>query len=181
MKNTYLDYCRVKKIFDKGYGFLTSLYFSENVFFHFSKVKDPTVKKNLEKLNRGAVYLFYTSELVKGKRRVDKIWLELKEVDSKLLPPFVLRIIEELGKSKINIFELAHVVFLLRQAGVLNKNQFERVLNAATVKRIPTSIIPMLLEDEKEKIGDLDEIIEAFQGNKLSYSEVVKQILEIVS
>ncbi|MBU1101465.1 MAG: cold shock domain-containing protein [Bacteroidetes bacterium] len=178
MKEEYLDYCRVKKIFDKGYGFLTSLYFPENVFFHFSKIKDPTVKKELEKLNRGAVYLFYTSEAVKGKRRVDKIWFDLKDVEPSLINPFVMKIIAELDESKINIFELTHVIFLLRQAGVLNKNQFEKVLNAATVRKIPTAIIPMLTKNELEKIGNLDELIEMMQDDNLSYSGLIKIIVE---
>ncbi|MDZ7767029.1 MAG: hypothetical protein U5K00_21870 [Melioribacteraceae bacterium] len=37
-----LDYCRVKKIFDKGFGFLSSLYHKENVFFHFSGIRRST-------------------------------------------------------------------------------------------------------------------------------------------
>ena len=105
-----LDYCRVKKIFEKGFGFLSSLYYPENVFFHFSKIRNEETREKLENLKRGDVYLFYTSELKNRKRRVVKIWLDLKQVPPRLLPKFITRIIAEFYEGRLNIFELAHVV-----------------------------------------------------------------------
>lgn len=180
MNLEYLDYCRVKKIFEKGFGFLTSLYFPENVFFHFSKIKDPVIKEKLEKLKRGEVYLFYTSKSVNGKRRVDRIWLSLKEVDQKLIPPFTLRIIEELSDSRINIFELAHVVLLLREAGHLNQNKFEKILNAATVKKFPNAVTKMLLPAEVKKIDDLHKLIDDVDNGTIRYDHFIEEILKIV-
>lgn len=177
MNNEYLDYCRVKKIFEKGFGFLTSLYFPENVFFHFSKIKDPEVKEKLEKLKRGEVYLFYTSKSVKGKRRVDKIWLEVKDIDPKLIPPFTNRIIEECSDPKINIFELAHVVQLLRLSGNINQNQFEKILNSERVKRIPKSIISMLSHNEIEMFDDLPKFIDEISEGKTNYIELNRLLL----
>ena len=177
MNNEYLDYCRVKKIFEKGFGFLTSLYFPENVFFHFSKIKDPVVKEKLEKLKRGEVYLFYTSKSVKGKRRVDKIWLDVKDIDPKLIPPFIRRIIEEFNDSKINIFELAHVVQLLRLNGKITKNQFEKILNSERVKRIPKSIISMLSKEEIEMFDDLQKLIDDVTDGKINYNVLTDQVL----
>lgn len=180
MSVEYLDYCRVKKIFEKGFGFLTSLYFPENVFFHFSKIKDPTVKEKLEKLKRGEVYLFYTSKSVNGKRRVDKIWLSIKEADQKLIPAFTQKIIEELNDSMINIFELAHVVLLLREAGQVNKNQFEKILNAATVKKFPNAVTKMLLPNELEKFNDLPKLIDNVDNGTISTDKFVEEILKTV-
>lgn len=176
----YLDYCRVKKIFEKGFGFLTSIYFEENVFFHFSKIKDDSVKSKLEELKRGEVYLFYTSKSVKGRRRTDKIWFDLKEVDKKLIPQFVFRIIEELDGGKINIFELANVVFLLREAGLLKRNQFEKILFRNSVIKIPSSIIAMLSMKEKNKIPELENLIDDVRENKLNHKVLVEKILEII-
>ncbi|MFC2082214.1 cold shock domain-containing protein [Bacteroidota bacterium] len=178
MNAEYLDYCRVKKIFEKGFGFLTSLYYEENVFFHFSKIKDPAVKEKLEKLKRGEVYLFYTSKSVKGKRRVDKIWIDIKDIDKTLIPPFTIRIIEELGESKINIFELAHVVLLLSEAGHINKNQFERILNTGRVKRFPSSIIKMLSPNEVEMFDDLEKSIDEAGTSETSYAELTQLVLK---
>ena len=176
----FLDYCRVKKIFEKGFGFLTSIYYKENVFFHFSKIKDEKVRAKLEKLKRGEVYLFYTSESVKGKRRTEKIWLDLKDVDAKLIPAFILRIIEEFGGSKINIFELAHVVFLLREAKLLNSNQFEKILRSKSVRKIPSSVKSMLSADEKERIDNIEELINNVAEEKNTHDEFVEVILKNV-
>ncbi|RJP59086.1 MAG: hypothetical protein C4543_07255, partial [Ignavibacteriales bacterium] len=81
-----LDYCRVKKISEKGYGFLTSLYYSENVFFHFNGIKDPVVKDKLEKMKRGEIYFYFTSTAKNNKRRVYKLWLDISEVEKELIP-----------------------------------------------------------------------------------------------
>ena len=178
MNAEYLDYCRVKKIFEKGFGFLTSLYYEENVFFHFSQIKNPAVKRKLEKLKRGEVYLFYTSKSVKGKRRVDKIWIDINDVDKKLIPPFVIKLIEELGESRINIFELAHVVLLLRESRHINKNQFERILNSRRVKRFPSSIIKMLSPNEIEIFDNLEKLIDDAGTAGLSYAELTQLVLK---
>ena len=104
-----LDFCRIKKIFDKGFGFLTSLYYQENVFFHFSIIKDEAAKEKLEKLQRGEIYVYFTSRLKDGKRKVSRLWLDITKVDKSLLPKFKFRIIEELNSGRTNLFELAHV------------------------------------------------------------------------
>jgi cold shock CspA family protein len=180
MSMEYLDFCRVKKIFEKGFGFLSSIYFEENVFFHFSKIKDRDTKEKLEKLKRGVVYIFYTSKNEKGKRKVDKIWLDIKDTDPKLIPPFILKIIDELNGSKTNIFELAHVVFLLREAGCMTKSQFEKVLCAVTLTRIPSSIIKMLSQSEVGLFDDLEKLIDDVGNGKLSHNELVELVLEKV-
>jgi cold shock CspA family protein len=180
MNVEYLDYCRVKKIFEKGFGFLSSIYFEENVFFHFSKIKDRDTKEKLEKLKRGAVYLFYTSKNEQGKRKVDKIWLDINDVDPKLIPSFTIRIIEELNGSKINIFELAHVVYLLREAGSINRSQFEKVLCSVTLKRIPSSIIKMLSQSEVKLFKDFNKLIDDVGRGRMSYKELTELVLEKV-
>jgi len=62
-ENVVLDFCRIKKIFDKGFGFLSSLYHQENVFFHFSKIKDKEKRQSLFDLKRGIISVFFTSKI----------------------------------------------------------------------------------------------------------------------
>ena len=62
MEKELLDFCRVKKIFEKGFGFLSSINYPQDVFFHFSKIKDEKVREELEKLKRGeCLYFLYLS------------------------------------------------------------------------------------------------------------------------
>ena len=49
----------------------------QDVFFHFSKIKDEKVREELEKLKRGTVYIFYTSHVENNKRKVSRMWLEV--------------------------------------------------------------------------------------------------------
>jgi hypothetical protein len=115
--------------------------------------------------------------LVNGKRRTDKIWLELKNVDVKLLPAFIQRIIEEFGGSKINIFELAHVVFLLREAKLMNDNQFEKILRSKSVKKIPSVVKSMLNKVEQKSVNNLDELINNAAEEKITFDEFVAGVL----
>ena len=174
----YLDFCRVKKIFDRGFGFLTSIYFEEDVFFHFSKIKDKEIKEKLHELKRGVVYLFYTSRSSDGKRKVEKIWLDLKDVDGRLIPPFTLKIIEGFNGGRTNIYELAHVVLSLREAGFMNRNEFQRLLNTSSVRKIPSVIIPMLNESEKGNIEELEKLVEKAAESMSDYHQLCELLLQ---
>ena len=143
-----LDFCRIKKIFDKGFGFLTSLYYQENVFFHFSNIKDEAAKEKLVNLQRGEIYIYYTSRLKEGKRKVSRLWLDINSVDKHLLPKFKFRIIEEFNSGRTNLFELAHVVKQLRINNLLNEGEFNKVLRSVKVVKIPSSVAAMLTDSE---------------------------------
>jgi len=172
-----LDFCRVKKIFDKGFGFLSSLYYEEDIFFHFSKVKDKEEREKLENLKRGEVYAFYTSELIKEKRKVSSIWTNLKEVKGSLIPDFTNKIISELTDGKTNLFEVAHVVKLMNTNNLLSIKDFEKILLAPKTVKNP-SIIGSMIAEEKQK--DINEILELLKEKKIPHVKSVKEILKIL-
>ncbi len=173
----FLDFCRVKKIFDKGFGFLKSIYFEQDAFFHFSKVKDKEVKEKLEELKRGVVYVFYTSQASGNKRRVKKLWFDLGKVDQHLIPPFAEKIIDCFNGSRTNPYELAHVVMLLRNAELFNRNQFEKLFYTSGIKRIPSVLISMLNDDEKTRFEDLENLCDKAGESGSSYQELKTLLL----
>ena len=158
-----LDFCRVKKIFDKGFGFLTSIYFEENVFFHFSKIRDREVIETLQNMKRGVVYVFYTSIEFEGKRKVKRLWTDLKKVDTRLLPTFTEKIIEEFENGKTNMFETAYVIKLLREASYIDIKTFLKILKLPKLKKTPSVVKTMITEDEIKKIKNHDNLIEEIQ------------------
>jgi cold shock CspA family protein len=177
-ENELLDFCRIKKIFDKGFGFFTSLYYKENVFFHFSKIKDEAAKEKLENLQRGEIYVYFTSRLKEGKRKVSRIWLDIKDADAELLPKFKYRIIEELNSGRTNIFELAYVIKQLRINNLLNDGEFNKVLRSAKVVKIPSSVAAMLTEPELELFEGGSEFFKSYNSKKPLHEEWVSHIFE---
>ena len=179
-----LDFCRVKKIFDKGFGFLSSINYRRDVFFHFSKIKDPAVKEDLNKLKRGLFYIFYTSKEVDGKRKVARMWLDLKNVPEYLIPGFVFKIIDELNDGRTNPFELAYVVKELRKLDYLSAKDFELVLGAKKILNNPSVVIQMLSDEEKNLFEDIskyfDDITERKVDTELWTSEVLNKLYEDV-
>lgn len=174
----YLDFCRVKKIFDKGFGFLKSIYFDQDAFFHFSKVRDKEVKEKLEELKRGVVYVFYTSETSGNKRKVKKLWFDINKVDANLIPPFTEKIIDSFNGSRTNPYELAHVVKLLRESGNINKNQFEKLFYTSSIRRIPSILLSMLTEIEKKQFEEYEELFESSTDNQEELSRLKSLMLD---
>ncbi|MBL1212482.1 MAG: cold shock domain-containing protein [Ignavibacteriae bacterium] len=175
-----LDFCRVKKIFDKGFGFLSSINYRRDVFFHFSKIKDQSVKDELNKLKRGLFYIFYTSKAVGEKRKVARMWLDLKNVPDDLIPAFVFKIIDELNEGRTNPFELAYVVKELRKLNYLNAKDFELVLNSKKILNNPSIAIKMLNDNEYELFDDVhnyfDEITEKKIDTKIWTETVLNKL-----
>ncbi len=174
-----LDYCRVKKIFDKGFGFLKSLYHDENVFFHFSRIKDEEVKRKLEKLERGEVYLFYTSYLRGNKRRADKIWLELSDVDKNLIPSFADKITDEFIYGKTNPFEVAHVIKLLRENKYFSLEKFRKILSSAKLQKTPSILKGMLTENEQS--NEIDNLISQLEIDSIAKDKWVEEIINEIN
>ena len=179
--NELLDYCRVKKIFDKGFGFLSSLYFTEPVFFHFNKVKDPDIKEKLEKLKRGEVYFFYTSIMHNGKRKVLKLWLDVKDIEITLIPDFIKRIIEEINIGQTNIFELAYVIKQLRKNNFISDKMFEEILNSKKILKTPSAIKSILNDNELSLNNNLDDLIDKLESKKITETEWVDLMMEYLS
>lgn len=173
-----LDFCRVKKIFERGFGFLSSLYYEENVFFHFNKIKNEEAKSKLENLKRGEVYLFYTSEPKGEKRRAVDVWLDLKKVDQKLLPDFVNKIIETFEIGKTNPFELAHVVKMLREDKYLSEDNFKKILLSQRFLRNPSIVKAMFNEDELGRFPKLDAELDKLEEEKISGEDFAEMILK---
>lgn len=174
----HLDFCRVKKIFDKGFGFLSSIYFEENIFFHFSKVRDKAVRESLQNMKRGVVYVFYTSEPVDDKRKVKKLWTDISKVDTRLIPNFVEKVIEELQDGSTNIFETAHVIKLLREAELITKENFIKILELSRITKTPTIIEPILTQEEINKFDNYEKLIEDIKNSRIEKNKWIETILE---
>ncbi len=171
-----LDYCRVKKISEKGYGFLTSLYFAQNVFFHFNGIKDPVVKEKLEKMKRGEVYFFFTSTMRKDKRRVNKLWLDIAEAESELLPDFVNKITEEFINGRTNPFEVSYVIKQLRENELLGTDNFNKILISEKLLKTPSILLAMLTENELKVRAKFEELVSQLEANTITKDEWAKKI-----
>ncbi len=146
-----LDFCRIKKIFDKGFGFLTSLYHQENVFFHFSKIKDEQMRKSLLELKRGVISVFFTSTISNGQRKVEKVWLNIAEVPEDLLPNFIERLILELNDGVTNPFEIIGALNQLKQIGKLSTQNLENIISSKKIVKNPSILNKLLTIDEQKE------------------------------
>lgn len=175
-----LDFCRVKKIFDKGFGFLTSLYYKEPVFFHFNKVKDAYVKEKLENLERGEVYFFYTSIMNKGKRKVYKLWLDVKDIDKSLINDFIERILAELNNGSINMFELTHVLKLFRMENLLKSEQIIKAVSSTKLLRTPTAVLTIFNDGEVEKKEKLEGLLTQYENKSISPKQWIAETTKLL-
>lgn len=157
-----LDFCRVKKINEKGFGFLKSIYYPNDIFFHFSQIKKEDFLDKLNKMKRGDFLLYFTSKLLPdNKRKVDKLWYELKQVPENLIQSFKIKITTEFNTGTINVFDLLFVFNDLKMNGYISEEDLIKILNSQKIKNLPTVILPYLDEEEFEilkKILDFDSI-----------------------
>ncbi|MBU0473368.1 MAG: cold shock domain-containing protein [Bacteroidetes bacterium] len=144
-----LDFCRIKKIFDKGFGFLTSLYHQENVFFHFSKIKDKEKRQSLFDLKRGVISVFFTSKISDGQRKVDKVWLNIAEVPENLLANFIERLILELNDGVTNPFEIIDALNQLNQIGKLTEQNLKEIISSKKIVKNPSILNKLLSTDNR--------------------------------
>jgi cold shock CspA family protein len=177
MEKELLDFCRIKKIFDKGFGFLSSINYSQDAFLHFSKIKDDKIREELEKLKRGAVYIFYTSLAKDNKRKVARMWLSLKNVPTYLISEFKLKILNEFNEGKTNVFELTYVIKELRDLKYFNRNEFRLILKSKKVQSNPSVIKQMLNDDELGNFEDIDRYFNSMQDRKILDDVRIGEIL----
>lgn len=175
-----LDYCRVKKISEKGYGFLTSIHYHQNVFFHFNGIKDPDVKEKLEKQKRGALYFFYTSKPHKERRRIHKLWLDISDVEPDLIPVFVENITKEFILGKTNPFEVAYVIKQLRENDFLGNDNLSKIISSPKMLKTPSILLAMLKESESKNKDKIEELISELEADKLNRNEWIKKIPELL-
>lgn len=146
-----LDFCRVKKINEKGFGFLKSLIYPEDVFFHFSQITKEEIKEKLDKMKRGDFFLYFISKKTnEGKRKVFKLWYNLKDVPKHLLSDFVNLVINKFYDDKINVFDLLYAFGEFRQVYELKEADLIRIFNSKKIQHNPTTILPYLNYHEYE-------------------------------
>lgn len=150
-----LDFCRVKKIDEKGFGFLRGVVYPEDIFFHFSQIKKEEFLEKLNHLKRGDFFLYFTSRLrPDGKRKVEEIWYSLEEVPVSYISDFTQRIINLFGESRTNLYDLLHVVNEMKAMGYIRTPEMDMILESSKVLSLPTTIVPHLNEDELKTLLD---------------------------
>lgn len=176
-----LDYCRVKKIFDKGFGFLTSLHYDGYVFFHFNMVKDKAVKEKLEKMKRGDIYFYFISTLKDGKRKVSRLWLDISAVDKELLPGFADRITGEFISGATNPYEVAYVTKQLRENEYLNDGNLRMLLSSDKLLKNPSILKAFLRESEAGKLSNAESLIEQLELKRIEKDEWVEKVFALLT
>ncbi len=150
-----LDFCRVKKIFEKGFGFLSSLYHKENVFFHFSKIKDEEKHELLTTLKRGVVSVFFTSKFANGKRKVDQVWLNVEDIPKRFLVDFIDRLILELNNGQINPYEIMDALNQLREIHNLSEKNYREIICSSKIKKNPSILLKLISDKELSMQNEL--------------------------
>jgi len=144
-----LDFCRVKKIDEKGFGFLKSLHYPVDIFFHFSQVSKEEFRAMLQEMKRGEFFLFYTSKGTKdGRRKVADLYYSLESVPQSYLPEFSQKILVEFESGRTNIFDLLFVFNEFRKINFLNGEYVREVLSAKRIASLPIPILPFLTDEE---------------------------------
>ncbi len=172
-----LDFCRIKKIDEKGFGFLRSLHYPGDIFFHFSQIKKEELLDKLQQMKRGDFIVYFTSRLTeKGKRKVERFWYILSDVPAELLAAFKSRILSEFNDSRINTFDLLHVLGEIRFMNLLTPEELDLVLSSKKILSLPTTILPLLTPEETahfKKLLKIDELAEK-PVKPFWYEDIVK-------
>lgn len=175
-----LDFCRVKKIDEKGFGFLKSLHYPVEVFFHFNQIKKEEVRDSLSKMKRGDFFLFFTSKLVQeNRRKADKIWFELASVPSEMFNEFCTKIIFELNEGKTNLFDLIFAIDELKKLNAIDEQQIDAILRSKKIMNLPTTILPHLNDKEFEHFCEILNLNSYASSDKKPfwYDELMKRKL----
>jgi len=144
-----LDFCRVKKIDEKGFGFLKSLYYSSDIFFHFSQIKKEEFREKLNDMKRGEFFLFFISKQQKdGRRKVAELYYSIDTVPVEYLQHFTERILVEFEEGRTNIFDLIFVFNEFRRINFLSEEMLTKILSSKRIISLPTTILPHLNENE---------------------------------
>ncbi|MDP3148778.1 MAG: cold shock domain-containing protein [Ignavibacteria bacterium] len=144
-----LDFCRVKKIDEKGYGFLKSLHYPSDIFFHFSQIKKEEFREKLNAMKRGEFFLFFISKQQKdGRRKAAELYYSIDSVPIEYLQPFAERILTEFDSGRTNIFDLIFVFNELRRINFLTEEMLIKILSSKRITVLPTTILPHLTADE---------------------------------
>ncbi|MFA6597523.1 MAG: DUF705 domain-containing protein [Ignavibacteriaceae bacterium] len=144
-----MDFCRVKKIDEKGYGFLKSLHYPADIFFHFSQIKKEEFREKLNDMKRGEFFLFFISKPQKdGRRKVAEIYYSIDAVPVEYLQPFAERVLVEFDSGRTNIFDLLFVFSEFRRINFLTEELLLKILASKRITALPTTILPYLTQNE---------------------------------
>lgn len=174
-----LDFCRIKKIFEKGFGFLTSLHYPENVFFHFSKINDNDKRDTLLKLKRGVVSIYFTSKKSDGKRKVDKVWLDIKDVPQSYLSSFVDRLLVELNDGRTNPFEIIDAFNQLKEIDKLSIQNYTDIVSSKKIQKNPSILLKLISVKDNLLLEKLSKILEELKNKTLTETDK-KEILKLI-
>ncbi len=162
LSNEPLDFCRVKKIDEKGFGFLKSLHYSVDIFFHFSQIKKEDFREKLNDMKRGEYFLYFISkEQRDGRRKAARIWYSVNAVPEEYLDGFINTLIREFNEGSTNVFDLLFAFIELRKINKINDLQLQSVLTSKKVMNLPTTILPHLTKEEVaqfKKLLRMDEL-----------------------
>lgn len=162
-----LDFCRVKKIDEKGFGFLKSLYYHGDIFFHFSQIKKEEFLEKLNALKRGDFFLYFTSfQRPDGKRKVENVWYSLSAVPPEYLPKFAERIVLEFETGITNLYDLLSTFKELRNLGAVSGEQLTKILLSKKIQSLPPTILPYLNAGEIAEFKTLLRFDELAQASK---------------
>ncbi len=144
-----VDFCRVKKIDEKGFGFVKSLHYKGDIFFHFSQITREELLTKLAKLKRGDFFLFFTTKLRPDhKRKVDEIWYDVKEIPVEKIPELVNTVVKEFESGTTNLYDLLYIFSELKKDGYITPETTERILASEKILKLPVTILPYLNKDE---------------------------------
>jgi hypothetical protein len=148
-----LDFCRVKKIDEKGFGFLKSLYYPGDVFFHFSQIKKEEFVEKLNHMKRGDFFLFFTSKPRNdGKRKVQQVWYNLVDVPTDYIGDFAERVAQEFVSGWVNLYDLFFVFAEIRKLQGMKSELVSQILLSPRILKLPATILPYINEAEKEEL-----------------------------
>lgn len=146
-----LDFCRVKKIDEKGFGFLKSFYFTKDIFFHFNQIKREEFREKLNAMKRGEFFVYYISkEVGDNKRKVKQFWYSLKDVPKEYLDDFKNQVITEFDSGITNIFDLLFTFSEMKGLNLIEDKELEKIFSSTKIQKLPSVILPFLNKEEIE-------------------------------
>lgn len=169
-ENEPLDFCRVKKIDEKGFGFLKSINYSGDIFFHFSQIKKEEFLEKLNAMKRGEFFVYFVSKLLPdGRRKVAGIWYELKSVPKVFLDEFIEKFVKQFDEGTTNLYDLIYVYNEAKKMDIITNEHLLRILKGSRLFKTPTVILPFLNKEEIKQFAEVLNIGELKKINEKPY------------
>lgn len=150
MTDNRLDFCRIKKFDEKGFGFLRGIYYDTDIFFHLTSIKNKVFKEKFKNLVRGSFFLYFTSEMKADRRKVKQFWYDIEEVPVKYFPELIHRITDLCNEGAVNLFDLVHIIDELKKISKIAPDVMLKILQSKRFSKSPVSLLPVLNPVETE-------------------------------